>query len=266
MREQGGRLRPAWYEQLGDALGRRYLEFPFARGTEQEIQFLEAQGLVQAGLRVLDVGCGAGRHAIALAGRGCRVTGIDISTGLLRAAEELAREAGVQAQFLRIDARAMTFTEQFDLALCVCEGAFGLTDSEEEDLEILRGIRRALVPGGRLVLTAINALSVARNRGVSPASVLLDVETMTSRERIRTTDAQGRPIEVEGWTRAYTARELRLLCCIAGLEVDAVYGVTAGHWEAKPLDLDDLEIMILGHRPDATDLPMPGSHSAPARA
>jgi glycerophosphoryl diester phosphodiesterase/SAM-dependent methyltransferase len=244
----GASPRPAWYEQLGDALGRRYLEYPFARGTEQEISFLKERALVRPGLRVLDVGCGAGRHARALAALGCEVTGIDISTGLLHAAEELAREDGVRVRFMRLDARALPFQDEFDLALCVCEGAFGLTDSEEEDLAILHGIRRALVPGGRLVLTAINALSVARNRGIHPGSELLDVAAMTTRERIRTTDAQGRPVEVEGWTRAYTPRELKLLCRIAGLALDAVHGVTAGHWEAKPLDLDDIEVMILAHR------------------
>ena len=62
-----------WFEPLADYLGAAYLRYSFTYGTEQEVDFLlDALGL-GPGMRVLDVGCGPGRHAHALARRGVQV-------------------------------------------------------------------------------------------------------------------------------------------------------------------------------------------------
>ena len=71
--------RDHWFEDLADHLGPAYLRYSFTYGTEQEVDFLvDALGLTP-GTRVLDVGCGPGRHAKALARRGIVVHGVDIS-------------------------------------------------------------------------------------------------------------------------------------------------------------------------------------------
>src|SRR5262245_47925593 len=80
-----------WFEPIADHLGGAYLRYSFTKGTAQEVSFLvEALGL-EPGMRVLDVGCGPGRHALALAGRGIEVVGIDISRRFV----DLATAAGV---------------------------------------------------------------------------------------------------------------------------------------------------------------------------
>src|SRR6188472_115269 len=101
-----GEGRDHWFEDLADHLGSAYLRYSFTKGTEQEVGFLvDALGL-QEGMRVLDVGCGPGRHAHALAERGITVHGIDISADFV----ELATAANVSnATFERMDARALTF-------------------------------------------------------------------------------------------------------------------------------------------------------------
>jgi SAM-dependent methyltransferase len=82
-----------WFEAMADHLGPAYLRYSFTTGTEQEVDFLvEALGLV-AGERVLDVGCGPGRHLAALHAAGKPGLGVDLSPVAVR----LARGRGVVA-------------------------------------------------------------------------------------------------------------------------------------------------------------------------
>ena len=91
-----------WFEPVAQHMGRAYLRYSFVQGTVQEIDFLmEALNLTQ-GQRVLDVGCGPGRHSHELARRGILVHGIDISQEFI----EIARQdAPPGATFERLDAR-----------------------------------------------------------------------------------------------------------------------------------------------------------------
>jgi hypothetical protein len=66
-----------WYETLFAHYARRYDAEPFTRGTEGECAFIDAELGGRHALRILDVGCGTGRHAIRLAAMGYPVTGID---------------------------------------------------------------------------------------------------------------------------------------------------------------------------------------------
>ena len=85
---------------------------------------MEALGL-GPGTRVLDVGCGPGRHSLALAARGIEVVGVDISQRFVDLATA-ATPPGQPARFERLDARALPFDAEFDAAISLCQGAFGL--------------------------------------------------------------------------------------------------------------------------------------------
>jgi SAM-dependent methyltransferase len=98
--------------------------------------------------RVLDVGCGFGRHAAALARRGARVTGVDLSRAMLEAARRQTR--GLPVTLLRADMRRMKFAREFDGAYCLFT-SFGYF-SPRQNLQALRGMARSLRPGGRLVI------------------------------------------------------------------------------------------------------------------
>lgn len=77
-----------WFEPIAAHLGRAYLRYSFTRGTRQEVDFIVAALGLEVGDRILDIGCGPGRHALELAERGMRVHGIDISETFV----EIARE------------------------------------------------------------------------------------------------------------------------------------------------------------------------------
>ncbi|MDB5085220.1 MAG: cyclopropane-fatty-acyl-phospholipid synthase, partial [Bacilli bacterium] len=99
--------------------------------TVQEVDFLINELGFTPGDSVLDVGCGTGRHSVELARRGFQVTGIDISSGMLQEASKAAEQAGVDVEFIQCDATKFLTNKQYDAAICLCEGAFGLFNVDD---------------------------------------------------------------------------------------------------------------------------------------
>src|SRR5206468_1783190 len=106
---------------------------------------------------------------VELARLGYNVTGIDLSAGMLQEARRAAEAAGVEerVRFIQADATRFCLAQSFDIALCLCEGAFTLVGAGEDPLEhdakILRNTFDALRPGGRFLLTALNAMRLIRS-------------------------------------------------------------------------------------------------------
>jgi SAM-dependent methyltransferase len=144
-----------YFRTLAETLGEAYLRYDFTRGTSQEVGFLVEALALPAGARILDVGCGPGRHAVALARRGYAVTGVDVSPRFLAIAAERARRAGVPAAFFEVDARVMPFDDEFDAVISLCQGGFGLMG--DDDGLVLKRIAEATKAGGTVLLTAFNA-------------------------------------------------------------------------------------------------------------
>lgn len=236
-----------FYAPIGDFLREKYLEWGFTKGTLPEVDFLIDLLQPTPGARVLDVGCGPGRHSLELARRGLRPLGVDISRGFIEVARRRAAEAGLTtADFSVGDATMLDLPAEFDFAICLCEGAFGLAGSEEGHRAVLSGIYRALKPGGRLVLTAINTLAAIRR--ITPASEF-DPYTCTSVEHEVIMSPEGETREVTIYTTSFTYRELTLLLEQVGLVVEEGYGCVAGRFARKPLEIDDTEIMMIARKP-----------------
>ncbi|MEJ7585449.1 MAG: class I SAM-dependent methyltransferase [Acidimicrobiales bacterium] len=138
-----------WFEPVAEHLGAAYLRYSFTKGTEQEVVFLVEQLGLEPGMRVLDVGCGPGRHAHRLGRLGLEVHGVDIAHRFI----DLARVgAPPGVTFERIDARHLPFDEEFDAVISLCQGAFGLAGGPggsglDPDRTIVEGMYRALRPG-----------------------------------------------------------------------------------------------------------------------
>src|SRR5690348_13390407 len=94
-----------FYTEYGNFMRERYLDFGFTSGTVQEVDFLEQLLQLPTGAPILDVGCGVGRHSLELARRGYLPFGIDISSGFIEVAQQIAQVENLKAQFQVADAR-----------------------------------------------------------------------------------------------------------------------------------------------------------------
>lgn len=237
-----------WFEPMADHLGEAYLRYSFTKGTEQEVDFLvEVLDLQPGRDRVLDVGCGPGRHAHALARRGIDVVGIDISE---RFVELARRNAPPQALFEVCDARRLPFVEEFDAVISLCQGAFGLVG--EDDPPVLDGMARAAKAGtGRVALTAFSAYFATRYLEETDS---FDAATGVNHERTTVRNEQGEEAEFDLWTSCFTPRELRLLCARSGLTVDDLWAVTPGAYGRNQPDLDHPEWLVVARKAGGSTL------------
>jgi SAM-dependent methyltransferase len=240
-----------WFEDIADHVGSAYLRYSFTMGTAQEVDFLVEHLGLEPGVRVLDVGCGPGRHSHELARRGIEVVGLDVSHRFVELASEHAPPGAI---FVRGDARAMSFDEEFDAAISLCQGAFGLggpgpfpgdPQNLGADAAVLDGIRRALRPGGRVAVSAFSAYFQVRWLEDHDT---FEAATGVNHEPTEVRDESGRAAPANLWTTCSTPRELRMLFERNDLAVDAIWSVEPGRYRAEPPTIDSPEFLVLARR------------------
>ncbi len=234
--------RPHWFEAIAEHLGPAYLRYSFTMGTEQEADFLVAQLGLGPGTRLLDVGCGPGRHLRALRRRGVDALGVDISAPFVRLCDGLAVQG---------DARRLPVADAcVDVVLSLCQGGFGLPDPDRalvDDRSVLAELARVVRPGGRVVLSAFSAYFQVRH--LEPERERFDAATGVNHEQTEIRDLAGHTVPTELWTACYTPRELRLLCANVGLEAEHVWSVTPGAYAAAAPTVDSHEFLCVARRP-----------------
>ena len=227
-----------WFEPLAEHMGSAYLRYSFTKGTVNEIDFIVSQLGLQPGARILDVGCGPGRHSHELARRGFLVHGIDISQAFIDLATANAVEG---SSFERMDARAMTFESEFDVAICLCQGAFGLMTAGGHDIDVLTGIRRALKATGTLALSAFNAYFAVKYF----EEAVFDAASGVNHEKTEVRNQDGEVLGADLWTGCYTPRELRLMLEKAKMNVRDIFSVDPGAYANAVPSLETSEYLVI---------------------
>lgn len=143
-----------------------------AEMTRSEVNFIERAMSAGAGAELLDIPCGNGRHAVEMASRGYRMTGIDLSEEFI--AE--ARDASRAVRWLQADMRALSWTSEFDGAYCF-GNSFGYLGWDQAR-QFLAALARALKPGARFIVdTGMVAESIlpslVRNRWFRLGDILM---------------------------------------------------------------------------------------------
>ncbi len=240
---------PTSWQRFFDAHAEHYDENVFTKNTVAEIDFFLGIFPLAKGARILDIGCGTGRHSIELARRGYVVTGLDISSCMLDVARRKAAEACLSVEWVHGDATDFAFANPFDAALCVCEGAFGLIgaddDPEQHDLNVLKCAAASLRRGGGFLLTALNAYgAIRRMTDDNVKSGAFDPATMVAEYEDEWDLPEGKKTLVVR-ERLFIAPEVTRMLRDAGFRVNAVYGGTAGNWGRRPISLDEIEAMYV---------------------
>ncbi len=246
-----------WYEELFENYGKSYDKESFTQGTLGECDFIEKEIAGRKTARILDIGCGTGRHAIELARRGHTVVGVDLSESQLQRAREKACE-GLPLTFQRQDARELSFSREFDLAIMLCEGAFPLMETDEMNFRILRNAANALKPGGKLIFTTLNGLfplfhsvkeflaSQAKEGNAATSGNSFDLMTFRDHNTTIIEDDLGNRRELHANERYYVPSEITWMLKTLGFTTIDIFGAKLGAFSRNDsLSTEDFEMLVV---------------------
>lgn len=247
-----------WYEELFENYGRKYDSESFTQGTIGECDFLEKEIAHNRATRILDIGCGTGRHSIELARRGYSVVGVDLSDSQLHRAKEKALAENLEVRFLKHDARKLPFSNEFDLVIMLCEGAFPLMETDEMNFQILRNAAGALRKGGKMIFTTLNGLfplfhsvrdflaAGAAEGGAKPGDLTFDLMTFREQSTMSLEDDLGNTKVLRCNERYYVPSEITWLLKSLGFAPIEIFGAKLGAFSrGDALTTEDFEMLVV---------------------
>ena len=206
-----------WYEKWFNEDYLKLYAHRDSKEAEEQVQALIQLLELKGDEEILDLGCGAGRHSIALANRGFSVVGVDISKPLL----EKARQENSSTTFLECDMRQLSGSFDVVLSLFTSFGYF------EDDQVVLDQVASVLRPEGKFLLDTLQQAKVGE-----PTEVDVEGEKVQLSWR-REGDLISKKIvfpgrEYEERVRLYSRDQLEAMLKKAGLSVVAVYSDFSG--------------------------------------
>lgn len=221
---------PEWFASWFDS--DHYHRLYAARDDREAIRFLDELTTrldLAHGAAVVDLGCGAGRHAAYLGTRGFDVTGIDLSArSLVRA--RLRNAPNVR--FVRQDMREAFGAKRYDAVLSLFT-SFGYFEEAADNLKVLCNVSSALKPGGVFVLDYLNPAyaearlvpeETVRRTGVTYAVTRWSTADAIFKRILIYEDGRVRPLEFVERVAKLTIEDFRFMFLLCGLEVEGQFG------------------------------------------
>lgn len=249
-----------WYERLFENYGEQYDNEVFTQGTVGECDFIEKELNYNKSLKIIDIGCGTGRHSIELTKRGYQITGIDLSESQLKKAREKAEIGQFKIDFLKHDARNLPFKNEFDVAIMLCEGGFPLMETDEMNFEILKSVSKSLKDSSKFIFTTLNGLFPLFNsindfhgenqsEGAQYKSETFDLLTFRDKNVTTFTDDDGNEFQLECNERYYVPCEITWMLKSLGFNKVEIFGAKLGAYSREDaLTTDDFEMLVIAER------------------
>ncbi len=241
-----------WWEELYDDMRMREMFEKIPKGrTEAQVDFVEKVCNLEKGAKILDLGCGWGRHSIELAKRGYEVTGLEINPSYIKEAKKRASSAGVKIDFVEKDMRKITFSEEFD-AIILLWNSFGYF-SDKENEKLIKSIYKALKEEGHFVLEIINRDWIVRHftpknwQKLNDIYILEDRKFVLDESRVKgkiTYIQENKKMERITNFRFYSYHEIRAILKSTGFRKTQGYGSL----EETPIELDTHLMEIIGRK------------------
>jgi len=251
-------MKKQWYESLFENYGQKYDSENYTHGTVGECDFIEKEINFDKSLKILDVGCGTGRHAIELTKRGYQVTGVDLSESQLKRAREKAKSENLSIDFQRRDARNLPFDSEFDVAIMLCEGGFSLMETDEMNFDILKNVTKALKSHAKFIFTTLNGLfplyhsvddfheSTVENGNSTCKNSTFDLATFRDHNIVEFEDDSGNKRMLECNERYYVPCEITWLLKSLGYKTIDLFGAKLGAYSREDkLTTEDFEMLVI---------------------
>ena len=246
-----------WYESLFENAALHYDQERFVQGTQGECDFIEQELSYNRDLKIIDIGCGTGRHTIELSKRGYTVAGVDLSPSQIAHARDKAKKEQLDIRLEVADARDLPYQDEYDVAIMMCEGGFPLMETDEENYEILKSVTKTLRKEGKLIFTTLNGLfplfnsasEFRKDKADGNAEIINDTfDLMTFREQfdIDYEDDLGNKKNISGNQRYYIPSEITWLLKSLGYQNIDIYGAKLGAFSRKDkLTVQDFEMLVI---------------------
>lgn len=218
-----------WFASWFDSV--HYRKLYGYRDETEAARFLDAligRLRPRAGARVLDLGCGSGRHAKYLASKDLRVIGIDLAAGSIREAKK-SRQPGLR--FVQHDMRDPFGRHAFDYVFNFFT-SFGYFERPDEHLAVVRNMTASLRPSGRLVLDYLN-VRYAESRLTSEEVKTIDgviyrltrwADARSFFKRIVVENGTSKPLEYVERVARFTLQDFERMFALHGLSIEEVHG------------------------------------------
>jgi len=245
----------SWFEPEGEVFNKGFLNFfkkffPHS-GTIKQVDFIEKVLKLNKKMKILDLACGWGRHAIELGKRGYKVTGLDLNPLYLKVAKKESTKLKLTIDWVEGDIRKLPFKDDsFDVVYCL-SNSFGYFQKEKEHQEVIKEVARVLKPKGRFLLDFLPLEALAfnfqkeRKKEIGENCLLIikaSFDFLKSRCYFEGTIIQGgkkRTINYD--IRMFTIREILTLCQKFNLKFKKLYGF----YSQKPFDFSSQRAILI---------------------
>lgn len=239
-----------WYATAFDGMS---ADMAWTERTESEIKRALTMLRPQGGERILDLGCGTGRHSLELVRQGFSVVGVEISAELIEIANKDAEAQGLEATFVEADLRELDYEDEFDVVLNLNDGAVGYFETDEENHRTFEVISRALKPGGQNLIQVPNVLHARAHlpqRSWIPSESMVELVEHRWNKKDRYMEGAMIPVRfgealenldkrIEFRQRLYTVEELRDIYASVGMNLERVF-----HGNGRPKEPTDSQFEI----------------------